>query len=57
MQAALRSRSQAVVSTYNEPLITAEWGMAVFKLAKEAGLLTGFVSNGNGTARVRIRLP
>jgi pyruvate formate lyase activating enzyme len=52
VEAALRSRSQAVVSTYNEPLITAEWGMAVFQLAKQAGLLTGFVSNGNATPRV-----
>jgi pyruvate formate lyase activating enzyme len=41
-----------VVSTYNEPLITSEWAVAVFKRAKEAGLMTGFVSNGNGTPRV-----
>ncbi len=52
VQAALRSRSQAVVSTYNEPLITAEWGIAVFKAAKAAGLMTGFVSNGNATPQV-----
>jgi pyruvate formate lyase activating enzyme len=52
VQAALRTRSQAVVSTYNEPLITAEWGVAVFKAAKAAGLMTGFVSNGNATPRV-----
>jgi pyruvate formate lyase activating enzyme len=52
VQAALRSRSQAVVSTYNEPLITAEWGVAVFKVAKAAGLMTGFVSNGNATPQV-----
>jgi pyruvate formate lyase activating enzyme len=52
VQAALRTRSQAVVSTYNEPLITAEWGVAVFKVAKAAGLMTGFVSNGNATPQV-----
>jgi pyruvate formate lyase activating enzyme len=52
VQAALRTRSQAVVSTYNEPLITAEWAVAVFKHAKAAGLMTGFVSNGNATPRV-----
>jgi pyruvate formate lyase activating enzyme len=52
VEAALRTRSQAVVSTYNEPLITAEWGVAVFKVAKAAGLMTGFVSNGNGTPQV-----
>jgi pyruvate formate lyase activating enzyme len=38
-----------VVSTYNEPLITAEWSVAVFKQARAAGLMTGFVSNGYGT--------
>lgn len=40
----------AVVSTYNEPLITAEWAAAVFSKAKEKGLRTGFVSNGYATA-------
>ena len=41
-----------MVSTYNEPLITSEWAVAVFKEAKAAGLVTGFVSNGNGTPEV-----
>ena len=41
-----------MVSTYNEPLITSEWAVAVFKEAKAAGLLTGYVSNGNGTPEV-----
>jgi pyruvate formate lyase activating enzyme len=41
-----------MVSTYNEPLITSEWAVAVFKEAKAAGLITGFVSNGNGTPQV-----
>jgi len=41
--------ADAVVSTYNEPLITAEWAAAVFQPARAAGLLTGFVSNGNAT--------
>jgi pyruvate formate lyase activating enzyme len=44
--------AEAVVSTYNEPLITAEWAAAVFKEAKAVGLLTGFVSNGNATPEV-----
>src|SRR4029078_13098698 len=44
--------ARVVVSTYNEPLITAEWGVAIFKEARAAGLMTGFVCNGNGTARV-----
>jgi pyruvate formate lyase activating enzyme len=41
--------AQMVVSTYNEPLITSEWAVAVFREARAAGLMTGFVSNGNGT--------
>ncbi|HZP49316.1 MAG TPA: AmmeMemoRadiSam system radical SAM enzyme [Vicinamibacterales bacterium] len=49
---ALRLGAKAIVSTYNEPLITAEWAVAVFKEAKAAGLTTGFVSNGNGTPEV-----
>jgi pyruvate formate lyase activating enzyme len=49
---AVRLGARVVVSTYNEPLITAEWGVAIFKEARAAGLLTGFVSNGNGTPRV-----
>jgi len=49
---ALRQGARAVVSTYNEPLITSEWAVAVFKEARAAGLLTAFVSNGNGTPQV-----
>lgn len=49
---ALRQGAKVLVSTYNEPLITAEWAVAVFKEAKSAGLITGFVSNGNGTPQV-----
>jgi pyruvate formate lyase activating enzyme len=49
---ALRQRARLVVSTYNEPLITAEWAVAVFREARKAGLATGFVSNGNGTPEV-----
>jgi pyruvate formate lyase activating enzyme len=49
---ALDQRAKVLVSTYNEPLITSEWAVAVFKQAKGAGLLTGFVSNGNGTPQV-----
>jgi pyruvate formate lyase activating enzyme len=49
---ARRHGARAVVSTYNEPLITAEWAAAVFREARAAGLATGFVSNGNATPRV-----
>jgi pyruvate formate lyase activating enzyme len=52
VQDALRQGARIVVSTYNEPLITVEWAVAIFKEAREQGLMTGFVSNGNGTTRV-----
>ncbi len=52
VQDAMRQGARIVVSTYNEPLITVEWAVEVFTLAREQGLITGFVSNGNGTARV-----
>lgn len=49
---AVRKRTPVVVSTYNEPLITSEWAVEVFKLAKARGLVCGYVSNGNGTPEV-----
>jgi pyruvate formate lyase activating enzyme len=49
---ALDQGAKVLVSTYNEPLITSEWAVAVFKEARAAGLVTGFVSNGNGTQQV-----
>jgi pyruvate formate lyase activating enzyme len=49
---ALAQGAKVLVSTYNEPLITSEWAVAVFRQARQAGLLTAFVSNGNGTPRV-----
>ena len=52
VQDALRQGAKVLVSTYNEPLITAEWAVEVFKQARAAGLKTGFVSNGNGTPQV-----
>jgi pyruvate formate lyase activating enzyme len=52
VQDALRQGAKVLVSTYNEPLITAEWAVAIMKEAKAAGLVTGFVSNGNGTPQV-----
>jgi pyruvate formate lyase activating enzyme len=41
-----------VVSSYNEPLITSEWAVAIFKEAKAAGLMCAYVSNGNNTPEV-----
>jgi pyruvate formate lyase activating enzyme len=49
---AQRQGARLVVSTYNEPLITVEWAVAIFKEARDKGLATAFVSNGNGTPRV-----
>jgi pyruvate formate lyase activating enzyme len=49
---ALELGAKVLVSTYNEPLITSEWAVEVFKAAKAAGLVTGYVSNGNGTPQV-----
>jgi pyruvate formate lyase activating enzyme len=52
VRTAVTTDSRLVISTYNEPLITSEWAMAVFREAKEAGLVTGYVSNGNATPEV-----
>src|SRR5260370_9991660 len=41
-----------VGSSYNEPLITAEWAVEVFKQAKPNGFRTAFISNGNATPQV-----
>jgi pyruvate formate lyase activating enzyme len=52
VQDAIAQGAEILVSTYNEPLITSEWAVAVFKQAKAASLITGFVSNGNATPQV-----
>jgi len=52
VQTAQRSGARLVVSSYNEPLITAEWAVAVFQQAKPAGFACAFVSNGNATPEV-----
>lgn len=39
-------------SSYNEPLITAEWAVEVFQKAKLEGFKTAFISNGNATPQV-----
>ncbi len=50
--AARRTGARIVTSTYNEPLITSEWGMAIFREAQKAGFVCSYVSNGNGTPEV-----
>jgi pyruvate formate lyase activating enzyme len=50
--AALEHRVPVITSTYNEPLITSEWAVEVFKLARAYNLKCSYVSNGNGTPEV-----
>jgi pyruvate formate lyase activating enzyme len=52
VEAALQNKCQTVTSTYNEPLITSEWAVEIFKEARAKGLLTSYVSNGNATQEV-----
>jgi pyruvate formate lyase activating enzyme len=48
----LRYGAKVVSSTYNEPLITSEWAVEVFREAKKHNLKTAYVSNGNATPEV-----
>lgn len=52
VQWAKRRGCRSLISSYNEPLITAEWAYHLFSMAKAQGLYTGFVSNGYGTVEV-----
>jgi pyruvate formate lyase activating enzyme len=49
---ARRRGLRVLLSSLNEPLITAEWCAEVMSLAKAAGLTTGIVSSGHGTPEV-----
>ena len=44
--------AKVITSTYNEPLITSEWAVEIFREAKKEGLVCSYVSNGNGTPEV-----
>jgi pyruvate formate lyase activating enzyme len=44
--------AEIVASTYNEPLITSEWAVEIFRVAKARGLTTAYISNGNATPEV-----
>jgi pyruvate formate lyase activating enzyme len=46
------ANASVVVSSYNEPLITSEWAVEIFKAAKANGLMCAYVSNGNNTPEV-----
>jgi len=41
-----------IASTYNEPLITSEWAVEIFRRAKAAGIRGAYISNGNATPQV-----
>lgn len=49
---ARRSGAFIVASSYNEPLITSEWAVGIFRLALQAGLKCVYISNGNATPEV-----
>ena len=52
VQLAQSANASVVVSSYNEPLITSEWAVEIFKEAKANGLMCAYVSNGNNTPEV-----
>lgn len=52
VQIALDSGVRAIASSYNEPLITTEWSLAIFRIARQRGLRCAYVSNGNATPQV-----
>ena len=49
---AKRCGARVLASSYNEPLITADWAVEVFAEARRLGLDCAFISNGNGTPEV-----
>ena len=49
---AIQLGAKVITSTYNEPLITSEWAKEIFIMARQRGLKTSYVSNGNATTEV-----
>lgn len=49
---AVRHRTPVITSTYNEPLITSEWAVEIFRHARERNIACAYVSNGNATPEV-----
>lgn len=52
VETALQNGCKLIVSSYNEPLITSEWAVAIFTQAQAAGLRCAYVSNGYATPEV-----
>jgi pyruvate formate lyase activating enzyme len=48
----VRLNAPVIASSYNEPLITSDWAADVFRVARERGLVCGYISNGNATPEV-----
>lgn len=49
---AVRTGTPVIASTYNEPLITTEWAIDIFRLAQEQGIRGVYVSDGYATPEV-----
>jgi pyruvate formate lyase activating enzyme len=47
-----RAGAQLIGSSYNEPLITSEWAVEIFKVAQQHNIRGIYVSNGNATREV-----
>jgi pyruvate formate lyase activating enzyme len=52
VEVARRTGADVIASSYNEPLITSEWAVAIFREAVQAGMKCVYVSNGNATPEV-----
>lgn len=52
IQVGRRAGVSVVASSYNEPLITSEWAVEVFKKARQSGMQCVYISNGNATREV-----
>jgi pyruvate formate lyase activating enzyme len=52
VEMAQRQGARVVATSYNEPLITSEWAVEVFKAARPRGFSTAYISNGNATREV-----
>ena len=52
VEIARRKGAEVIASSYNEPLITSEWAVAIFKLAQAAGMKCVYISDGDATPEV-----
>jgi len=52
VEIAQRQGASVVATSYNEPLITSEWAVEVFKAGRPRGFSTAYISNGNATREV-----